>query len=128
MLRIGKVTDINVAKGTLRVLYEDFDNASYEMPLMKAADMPEIGEYILTAHDAASGVVIALGGFWGGSDVAADASDDYRHTIKKRLSSADAIIKYNNSKITVYAPEIEFSNAVGTKTLTEIIGLFGGDS
>lgn len=66
-LRIGKISSINYANGTARVLYTDRDNAvTAELPLLSFEYcMPAIDDLVLVCHLPNGGAAgIILGRFW----------------------------------------------------------------
>lgn len=66
--RVGRVNTVNATKGTVTVLFEDLDNSiGYDLPLLKIAGIPEVGEQVLCVYIGPEDG-FCLGGFYSDED------------------------------------------------------------
>lgn len=105
ILRIGKISSVNYADGTARVLYTDRDNAvTAELPLLSAEYyMPQPDDVVLVAHlpnGAEAGIV--LGRFWcDGNRPPESGAGLYRKDLSRE---GDCFIKCQNGEMTIHCP------------------------
>lgn len=120
IVRIGKVTNIYPAKGKVKVLYEDRNQASAEIPMLtfnKEFEMPAVGDRVLTLHmENGRSKAFCLGTYWNTNNLPPES--DY----KKDLGGG-AYIERDNSAVVVYAPILLLSSAAGTVNLNTLIEL-----
>lgn len=50
IIRKGEVTNINKTKGICKVYWPDQGNTSVWLPVLVAADIPQVGDKVLTLH------------------------------------------------------------------------------
>lgn len=91
-IRVGNVSSINYAAGTVRVVYPDkSDKSTAELPVFcgfgKEYQMPDVGDLVLVVHlsnDSSMG--IAMGKFWNQSMAPKKVGQTY--TIKNSRKKA----------------------------------------
>jgi len=120
-IRIGKVSFVNYAAGTVRVVYPDrSDKSTAELPVFcgfgKEYQMPDVGDLVLVVHlsnDSSMG--IAMGKFWNQSMAPKKSGADvyYKEFQKEgaafleaaagimRLHAASLILEDNSGSISV---------------------------
>lgn len=70
LIRVGKVSSVNVANGTIKVSYPQLDKAvTTEIPYANFADtykMPQVGSWVIVLHlSTGASAGICLGNYWG---------------------------------------------------------------
>lgn len=114
-LRLGRISSINYANGTARVLYTDRDNAvTAELPLLSFEyRMPEIDDFVLVCHlpnGAAAGVI--LGTFWNDSKRPPEGQEGlYRKDLDK--TPGVCMLRYDGSVLKIVAPALFLSGEKG---------------
>ena len=110
ILRIGKISSINYAKGTARVLYTDRDNAvTAELPLLSAEyNPPKIDDFVLVCHlpnGSAAGIV--LGAFWNDKERPAEGFEGlYRKDLDREKGRAMLRYDANTGKLLLVVPDM----------------------
>ena len=118
IVRIGKVTNVYPAKGKVKVLYEDRNQASAEIPMLTFNEefkMPSVGDRVLTLHmENGKSKAFCLGTYWNVHKVPPVAG--YR----KDLGDG-AYIERKGSEVKVYAPSLVFSSEAGSVSLADLL-------
>lgn len=116
LIRIGRVSSVNAAKGMVSVTYPDLDNSTTgEFPVFSFTDeykMPNVGQEVLVLHlSNGQSAGIVLGRYWNGSNQPPVTSG-----FRKELGDAfgEAFIEYDGAKMTVHAPKIVLDGEVET--------------
>ena len=119
VIRVGFVSSVNVAAGTVQVTYQDRERmVTGDMPILAFGgeyDLPEVNDMVIVAHlsnDLSSGVV--LGRFWNAKSYP-ECPEWY-----KRIT-ADIIIKKVGEILEIKAPEIKLTGAGSSITLSGIM-------
>ena len=112
LIRIGRVSSVNAAKGMVSVTYPDLDNSTTgEFPVFSFTDeykMPNVGSQVL--HDALP-IWIVLGRYWNGSNVP-PVSSGFRKEMGDNFGSA--YMEYDGSALTIHASKIILDGEVET--------------
>lgn len=120
IVRVGKVTNTYPDKGKVKVLYEDRNQTSAEIPMLTFNDeykMPSIGDGVVTLHmENGSSKAFCLGTYWNVNKL--PPGSKYKKDI-----GGGANIELVDSQVTVYAPSLIFSSDSGTISLEEILDL-----
>lgn len=116
LIRIGRVSSVNAAKGMVSVTYPDLDNSTTgEFLVFSFTDeykMPNVGQEVLVLHlSNGQSAGIVLGRYWNGSNQP-PVSDGFR----KELGDAfgEAYIGYDGSAVTIHASKIILDGEVET--------------
>lgn len=121
IVRIGKVTNVYPAKGKIKVLYEDRNQASAEISMLTFGNefsMPSVGDMVVTLHmENGMSRAFCLGTYWNDSKLPRTTS-----AYKKDLGGG-AYIERNDSQVIVHAPTLIFSTDSGTISLETLMGL-----
>ena len=102
-IRVGKVSSIDHAAGTVRVVYHDRDdNVTADLPLLSDEyHMPAVGDLVLVLHlsnGAEAGVV--LGRYWSGNNKPPEGAEGlYRKDLGR--APGEAMIRYDGSTLTI---------------------------
>lgn len=118
-IRIGRISSVNYAAGTARVVYSDRDNAvTQEFPILAngAYEMPKVDDMVVVAHltNAPSAGVI-LGKFWNGANVPTEGK---RGIVRKDIDNGKCVIRYDSEHTTAKVNcdgMIEISGAVSVE-------------
>lgn len=114
-LRIGKISSINYANGTARVLYTDRDKAvTAELPLLSFEyRMPSVDDFVLVCHlpnGAAAGIIV--GPFWTDTNRPPEGREGlYRKDFDK--TAGICFMRYESGKLEFVAPTISFTSQKG---------------
>lgn len=118
IVRVGKVTNVYPVKGKVKVLYEDRNQASAEIPMLTFNEefkMPAVGDRVLTLHmENGKSKAFCLGTYWNANKVPPEAR--YR----KDLGDG-AYIERNGSEVNIYAPSLVFSSSAGSVSLADLL-------
>lgn len=121
IVRIGKVTNIYPASGKVKVLYEDRNQASAEIPMLTFNEefkMPAVGDRVLTLHmENAKSKAFCLGTYWNAKKLPQTAGR-YRKDL-----GGGAYIEQNGSETKIYAPTLILSSGAGSINLADILRL-----
>ncbi len=118
-IRVGRISSVNYAAGTARVVYKDRDNSvTQEFPLLSNGtyDMPKIDDMVIVAHlsnTPSAGVI--LGKFWNGANSPVEGT---RGVVRKDIDSGKCIIRYDSETTAVKVAcdgTIEISGAVSVE-------------
>ena len=129
-IRLGKISAIDYAAGTVRVVYHEKDDAvTAPIPLISSEYfMPEVDDMVMVLHlsnGTEAGVV--LGRPWSEKNKPPEGSKGlYRKDLAR--SPGEAMIRYKDGtmtimaskKITINAPEVEFLEKVTVKKETTL--------
>lgn len=108
LIRIGRVSSINEAGGTIRVTYPDRDDSvTAELPVFSFTDeykMPPIGAEVLVLHlsnGAAAGIM--MGRYWNSQNVPPAVA-----TFRKEMGETfgQAYMEYDGGTLTIHASKI----------------------
>lgn len=120
-IRVGTVSSVNAAAGTVKVFYEDRgDGATGDMPYASFGGMykmPKKGDMVVVLHlenGASAGIV--MGGFWNGTNKPPISGE----TAFWMDLAAGAFIKAMGGNITISGSSITLSGG-GTITVADII-------
>lgn len=70
MIRVGKVIKTYPLEGKVQVTFVDTKSSSLPLPMLACADMPHIGDYVITLHfDNGSSKGVCLGTYYGNGNV-----------------------------------------------------------
>lgn len=121
LIRIGKISSINVQQGLVRVTYPDLDNAvTLEIPLFNMNGeykMPKIGSNCLVVHlSNGQAAGICLGGYWSEEDVPPETGENVF-----RKDMAGGYLADRDGAVELHGGTITFSDDSGSVTLQEII-------
>jgi len=109
IVRIGRVSSVNYAEGTVSVTYPDLDDSvTDQFPVFSMNDeykMPGIGQEVLVLHmsnGASAGIV--MGKYWNDGNVPSKTGDEI--FIKELAQNyGDAYLMYDGSDITLRSPK-----------------------
>ena len=121
IVRIGKVTNVYPEKGKVKVLYEDRNQASAEIPMLTFNEeykMPSVGDRVLTLHmENGKSKAFCLGTYWNVNKVPPK-------TARYRKDLGDgAYIERTGSEVKIYAPSLVFSSSSGSVNLADLLKL-----
>lgn len=122
-IRIGRISSVNYAKGTARVVYSDKNNATTPMlPILSYEyNMPEIDDLVLVLNTSnGKGEAVIIGSFWGQKLPDESGKGLYKKNLCK---SGDAYLKCAGNNITMKGGSVTFQGSTGSITLDEIIQL-----
>lgn len=116
LIRIGRVSSVNAAKGMVSVTYPDLDNSTTgEFPVFSFTDeykMPNVGQEVLVLHlSNGQSAGIVLGRYWNGSNVP-PVSSGFRKEMGDNFGSA--YMEYDGSALTIHASKIILDGEVET--------------
>ncbi len=123
-IRVGKVSSINYAAGTVRIVYPDkSEKGTAELPVfcgMGEYQMPKVDDQVLVVHlSNDSSVGIVMGRFWSGSFLPPLSGAGAYY---KRLSDDGAVfLQQLGGVLTLCAGEFVLQGSAGTITLTQLI-------
>lgn len=116
LIRIGRVSSVNAAKGMVSVTYPDLDNSTTgEFPVFSFTDeykMPSVGQEVLVLHlSNGQSAGIVLGRYWNGSNTP-PVSSGFRKEMGDNFGQA--YMEYNGSALTIHASKIILDGEVET--------------
>ena len=125
-VRIGKVSSVNAAAGTVRITYADkSDKATAELPVfcgMGEYQMPAVNDTVLVLHlsnDSSIGIV--MGRFWSATNPPPQGEAQmYRKSFD---AAGAAFLQAAAGRITLFGQELTLSGSAGAITLSELIAL-----
>ena len=127
-IRIGRISSVNYAAGTARVVYSDRDNAvTQEFPILgNTYEMPKVDDMVVVAHltNAPSAGVI-LGKFWNGANVPPEGK---RGIVRKDIDNSKCVIRYDSEDTTAKINcdgTIEISGKVSIEVQSAEINISG---
>jgi len=113
LIRIGRVSSVNAAKGMVSVTYPDLDNSvTGEFPVFSFTDeykMPSVGAEVLVLHlSNGQSAGIVLGRYWNGSNTPPVSSG-----FRKEMGDAfgEAYLQYADGVLTIHADKIVLDGA-----------------
>ena len=113
LIRIGRVSSVNAAKGMICVTYPDLDNSvTGEFPVFSFTDeykMPSVGAEVLVLHlSNGQSAGIVLGRYWNGSNTPPVSSG-----FRKEMGDAfgEAYLQYGDGVLTIHADKIVLDGA-----------------
>ena len=113
LIRIGRVSSVNAAKGMISVTDPDLDNSvTGEFPVFSFTDeykMPSVGAEVLVLHlSNGQSAGIVLGRYWNGSNTPPVSSG-----FRKEMGDAfgEAYLQYGDGVLTIHADKIVLDGA-----------------
>lgn len=120
IVRVGKVTNTYPDKGKVKVLYEDRNQTSAEIPMITFNNeytMPSVGDRVVTLHmENGSSKAFCLGTYWNANKLPPESE------YKKDIGDG-AYIERVDSQVTVYAPSLIFASENGAISIDDILDL-----
>ena len=114
LIRIGRVSSVNAANGTVKVTYPDLDDATTgEFPIFSFTDefkLPSVGTNVLVLHlSYVQSAGVCMGRFWNASNLPPVTSG-----FQKELGAAfgEAYISYSDGTVTIHADKIVLDGEV----------------
>ena len=127
IVRVGTVTNVYPAEGTVRVLYADRNETSVKMPLLAwEYKMPAVGAAVVTLHMEGRSSGFVLGEYWNENNPPAGAATYSRRnspSYVKQLGD-DTYLQCAGGQLVLYSPEIVFQTDAGAVTMEQIVTLF----
>ncbi len=121
IIRIGFISSINAEDGSAKITYQDRDKmVTEDFPFLAFGGeyyIPKVNDMVLVLHlsnDISSGVI--MGKYWN------DENRPESREWYKRISENMVMEKKENTLV-IEAPEILFSGAAGSITLSQVIGM-----
>lgn len=126
-IRVGRVSTINYAAGTVKVAYPDrSDKDTAELPVFcglgKEYQMPKVGEPVLVLHlsnDSSMGIV--LGGFWTEKATPKESGENVYY--KAFQNNGDAFLQVLDGKMMLGASELSLRDNAGTISVSELLAM-----
>ena len=121
IIRVGKVTNVYITTGKVKVLYEDTGNTSVKLPMLTFNNeykMPAVGSYVLTAHlQNGSSKGFVLGTYWSDNNTPPEAS---LSAYRKDMGSG-TYVRSSGGTYRIKASEIQLVSGAGTVTAEMLI-------
>lgn len=126
-IRVGKVSSINYAAGTVRVVYQDkSEKGTAELPVfcgMGEYQMPKIDDQVLVLHlsnDSSIGIV--MGGFWSNKKSPMQSGPGtYQKKFNDEGTAFIQLLAGNN--LTIRADEVVLQGTAGTITISDLLAM-----
>lgn len=131
-IRIGKVSRINYATGTIAVTYCDRDDSVTDLlPYLTLGGeyhMPKIEQYVAVVHlSTGAEMGIVLGGYWDADNPPpAYGKDFFRKDLSNTIGKAYLQHDPDTGELVIKADKIKLQTEDGTITAAEIIAAIGG--
>ena len=121
IIRVGKVTNVYITTGKVKVLYEDTGNTSVSLPMLTFNNeykMPAVGSYVLTAHlQNGSSKGFVLGTYWSDNNTPPEAS---LSTYRKDMGNG-TYVRSSGGTYRIKANDIQLVASVGTITAEMLV-------
>lgn len=121
IIRIGKVTNVYPATGKVKVLYEDVNNTTVEIPLLTLGNeynMPVVGSYVITAHlQNGSSKGFVLGTYWSNNNRPPETGVG----VYRKDMGGGVYARSSGGTYRLNAPNIELVSDSGTVTAAMLV-------
>ena len=121
IIRVGKVTNVYITTGKVKVLYEDTGNTSVKLPMLTFNNeykMPPIGAHVLTAHmENGSSKGFVLGTYWSDNNIPPEIG---LSTYRKDMGNG-TYIKSVGGTCSIRASAIQLIASAGTITAEMLV-------
>lgn len=126
-IRVGNVSSINYAAGTVRVVYPDrSDKSTAELPVFcgfgKEYQMPEVGDLVLVVHlsnDSSMG--IAVGKFWNRTMTPKKSGADVYY--KEFQKEGAAFLEVAAGIMRLHAASLVLEDSSGSISVSELLAM-----